>query len=369
MAVKAKLTPMAGALASATMILGLSAAPAHGAGNQDRPANAQGAATTGDQAPAARSATTGMQATQADMRASKLMGKDVRNAQGQELGEIKDMIVDLERNRVHYVILERGGVLGVGGKAIALPVSRLEGRAGDELAVNLTEQQMKDAPGLERDVQWSDPRTWDNIGQYYHRTLGMPGNRESIEGGRFQRASDVLGKDVNDPTGKDVGDIEDLVVDLANGSIHYAVLEFDRAWNPNDKLVALPLSAIQSKEGSDRLTINMTREQLTNAPSFDSNAWPDPGDRAFRDRVAGFHGGTTTGMEQSGSRPATGSDSATPSGLTGARPSTGAASPGAAPSAGSGSGASGSADTPTSTTGPTQPSSASPGSGPGSQPR
>ncbi|MGH6611986.1 MAG: PRC-barrel domain-containing protein, partial [Burkholderiaceae bacterium] len=47
-----------------------------------------------------------------DMRLSQLIGKDVRNAQGEDLGDIKDVILDVNNGRVHYVVLSFGGFLG-----------------------------------------------------------------------------------------------------------------------------------------------------------------------------------------------------------------------------------------------------------------
>ena len=57
-----------------------------------------------------------------DMRLSQLIGKDVRNAQGEDLGDIKDVILDINNGRVHYVILSFGGVLGLGDKLFAYPM-------------------------------------------------------------------------------------------------------------------------------------------------------------------------------------------------------------------------------------------------------
>src|SRR4051812_34583815 len=47
-----------------------------------------------------------------EMRASELIGKEVRNTQGENLGEIKDLIVDVNNSRIHYAVLSFGGFLG-----------------------------------------------------------------------------------------------------------------------------------------------------------------------------------------------------------------------------------------------------------------
>lgn len=309
MTARARLKPVAGAIA-AVAFAGFGMAPSIQAAGTQGSQSAAADNTTHATSQASGTASSKRQATMVDMRASKLMGKSVRTAQGKDLGELSDMIVDLSKNRIHYAIVERGGILGVGEKATAVPISQFRSGAREgDLVLNVTEQQLKDAPALQRNVEWNDPRTWDNLGQYYHRTLGMPGAEmpEAADRNRFQRASEVLGMDVIDKTGDEVGEIEDFVVNLSNGSIRYAVLEFDRAWNPVDKLVALPMASLHAKAGSKDAVINMTREQLANAPAFDRDRWPDLTDGRFRDRVAGYGRDDTTGMERPG-----GSQSAKP---------------------------------------------------------
>jgi sporulation protein YlmC with PRC-barrel domain len=262
--------------------------------------------------------TAGAQATMADARASKLIGMNVRNEQGEKLGDINDLAVDVQNNRIHYAIVGHGGVLGIGQKDVAVPVSRFKmNRTGDELVVNMNEQQMKDAPDIGRDRKnWDDAQRWSDVGRYYTQTLGMPA-AEATTDQSFRRASDLIGKNVVDAQGERAGEIEDLVVNLADGSIHYAVMEYDRKWNPNDKLVALPMTSFQTAADRDELKIGMTREQLAQAPEFDQSQWPNLSDNRFRDSVLGFgRDGSTVGMDQRGT--AGGTAATGTSGTTGA---------------------------------------------------
>ena len=67
----------------------------------------------------------------------------------------------------------------------------------------------------------------------------------------------------------DIGDIEDIVVDLRNSRVHYVVVEFDRAWNPNDKLVALPMKVL--RDGATAPPAQRDRDASAppqNAPGF-----------------------------------------------------------------------------------------------------
>ena len=62
--------------------------------------------------------------------------------------------------------------------------------------------------------------------------------RSSQSNARLARASQILKGDVKDRSDNDIGDFEDMVVSLPTGQVRYIVVEFDRAWNPDDKFVA-----------------------------------------------------------------------------------------------------------------------------------
>jgi len=87
-----------------------------------------------------------------DMRASELIGSGVRNARGENLGEIKDLIVDVNNDRVHYVVLSFGGFLGFGDQLFAYPVRMFTQAAdGDKLVLNVGKADLKAAPGMDKD--------------------------------------------------------------------------------------------------------------------------------------------------------------------------------------------------------------------------
>lgn len=59
-------------------------------------------------------------------KASSLIGKDVRNAQNEKLGDVKDLIVSLGDGTVPFAIITYGGALGLGEKAVVVPLSELQ---------------------------------------------------------------------------------------------------------------------------------------------------------------------------------------------------------------------------------------------------
>ena len=55
------------------------------------------------------------------MGADTLMGNDVFNDQGEDLGDIKEIMLDVGAGRISYAVLSYGGVLGIGDKLFAVP--------------------------------------------------------------------------------------------------------------------------------------------------------------------------------------------------------------------------------------------------------
>src|SRR5688572_27071093 len=64
-------------------------------------------------------------------RASKLIGADVENPQGEDLGDIKDVVLDSQTGRIAYAVLTFGGFLGLGEKYYAVPFAALTPAPGE----------------------------------------------------------------------------------------------------------------------------------------------------------------------------------------------------------------------------------------------
>jgi len=91
-------------------------------------------------------------------RASKLIGADVENLQGEKLGDIKDVVLDPETGRITYAVLSFGGFMGLGEKYFAIPWSALTSKAGEkgDFVLNVDKEKLKNAPGF-------DKNNWPNM--------------------------------------------------------------------------------------------------------------------------------------------------------------------------------------------------------------
>ena len=84
-------------------------------------------------------------------------------------------------------------------------------------------------------------------------------------------ATQFRGSDVYGPNDERVGDVSDVVLDRSGNAVA-VVLGVGGFLGIGEKNVAVPFSSVQmtQRDGANRLTVNVTREQLDAAPAFQS---------------------------------------------------------------------------------------------------
>jgi sporulation protein YlmC with PRC-barrel domain len=190
------------------------------------------------------------EALQPTMRASKLIGKDVRHRGGAGEGEIHDLLVDVNTGRIRGAVVSIGGMMNVGDRLYEYPLSAFgSGADGDRLVLNVDAQTVRSARGFDRD-------NWP----YAASTVGDAARARPTES--LWRASRLIGRDVEDRNGDHLGEIEDLVIDTRNQRVHSAVLKYDRPWSLDNPLVGLPLSSLQFAPDRENVSMNVDRHRL-----------------------------------------------------------------------------------------------------------
>ena len=110
------------------------------------------------------------------------------------------------------------------------------------------------------------------------------------------RSSELIGMPVRNREGKDVGKIEDFVVEMNSGDVRYAAISFGGFAGFGDKLFAVPWKEMAFKFGErDRhFVFDVTPEELEKSPGFDQNNWPDVADPAWSKSIDKHYGITRT---------------------------------------------------------------------------
>lgn len=112
---------------------------------------------------------------------------------------------------------------------------------------------------------------------------------ENIEGHSANRplhrlsSSSIVGDDVKSPQGDDLGSIKDLMIDLHEGCIEYAVLQFGGFLGIGSKYFAIPWSELRLDPDNKNFILNRDKEFLKNAPGFDKDHWPGTNTDYYKD--------------------------------------------------------------------------------------
>lgn len=249
-------------------------------------------------------------------RATKLLNANVKDAKGEKIGEIDEVIIDRGAGRIAYGILSFGGWGDLGDKLFAIPFDTMV-RTGDEdvVVLNTTKEQLKAAPSFTKD-KWPDFNREYTVKVYeYHKATpywfdkrigvdvdkkdgtgvtdaGQPREKEALAktNDRMARASKLIGTDVEDPAGKNLGDVEDVVIDDATGRVVYTVLSFGGFLGMGDKLFAIPYDALRANpKDDDKLVLDIAKEKLKAAPGFDKNNWPNMADRRWGTEIHRYY--------------------------------------------------------------------------------
>ena len=88
-------------------------------------------------------------------------------------------------------------------------------------------------------------------------------------------ATSVIGDKVKNKKGEDVGKIKDIMLDIQTGKIEYVVLEFGGLFKFNEKLFAIPFSALKLNSEEQLFILDIEKEFLRKAPGFEKNHWPE----------------------------------------------------------------------------------------------
>lgn len=90
------------------------------------------------------------------LSADSLEGTSVRNREGEDLGELKSIMIDLAGGRVAYAVLSFGGFLGMGDKLFALPWEALRvDQENERIILDAPREVLENAPGFDKD-EWPD---------------------------------------------------------------------------------------------------------------------------------------------------------------------------------------------------------------------
>lgn len=107
---------------------------------------------------------------------------------------------------------------------------------------------------------------------------------------RMASASTIKGQKIYSRDDKELGTIEDVMLDLQDGKIAYVVLSFGGFLGIGDKLFAVPMQSLIPNGEKECFHTDISKAMLENAPGFDKNNWPRTYDQKFVSSVYSHYG-------------------------------------------------------------------------------
>lgn len=181
-------------------------------------------------------------------RASKLLGMDVLGTQNEKVGEIESIVLSDDLKTIDYMVISVNDDMQP--ERLALPPSKLSLASHRSNAVSLRTslQSLRNSYGIEGDRL---PRTagskWQSLSEQELETRSL---------------DQVLGMDVNGRDGKNIGYIEDLVINLEDGQIEKATVSTGGFLGFGAKMASVDWNSVDLQSRQDRASVNTTKKDF-----------------------------------------------------------------------------------------------------------
>ena len=252
-------------------------------------------------------------------KASDVIGMTGKNYQDEKLGKVDDLAVDVESGRIVQVIVSTGGFIGIGDTLTAVPPGALHHDVANKvLHLDANKEKLKAGPKFDT-TKWAECSDADHLSQVYRhygeepaytfvekgdavlesqRTPASSPNivstrnadgtwaKDHIAGksqcmipasrlSQLQKASKIIGTSVKNLQDEKLGKVDNLLLDLAAGRIVAVIVSSGGFLGMGDELSAIPSSALKFTADRETLQLDTSKEQLSQAPHFKANQWPD----------------------------------------------------------------------------------------------
>lgn len=236
-----------------------------------------------------------------------LKGKEIKNAQGDTLGTIENVVIGSD-GQARYAIISHGGILGIGETLTPVPWSVIDEQLSQSMAkdqpivVNLTKDQLDNAPKYAEngDNNFDNPQWSQKVHAFFPQEQKAMNNEsgnqsDQMAGQRFCSARDIIGKDVQNTGGEKLGSVENIVFSN-DGRATYVLISPSTNQGTlsgnNVRVVPVPWSAVtfsQKEKGNVSLTLNIGKDRLANAPSIERDDYAQFDNPQWNQRVHSYY--------------------------------------------------------------------------------
>ena len=223
--------------------------------------------------------------------ADKVFGHQVISSDGQKLGKLNNLVIDLESGRILY------GVIGTGQGRVGVPPQIFAATLPSEnqLRISATKQQIDAAPKfdpVDKPGEWGQASYVSQVYSHFGQSAWWQGNTAANVGSfhNVHKASQVVGMKVENVSNAEMGTVKNVAVDVPDGRVVYLFLAPTGSLNMGDNIYPMPPQAFTLGSDQKNLVSDISKDKLTSAPHFASNSWPNLSDATLAGQVYQFYG-------------------------------------------------------------------------------
>ncbi len=223
----------------------------------------------------------------------KIYGKEILSSDNQKVGKLNDLIVDLESGRILY------GVVSANNGYVAVPPGAFTATptANDNYVhARVTKAQIDSAPkfpnGAANAHQWGQAAFVYQVYQKFGQPFWWQGSTPANQGEwhNVHKASTILGMNVENVNNQNIGKVNEMAANLAQGRILYVIFQPASNLNLGNNLYALPPQAFTLSHDYKNLVTGVSAQQLAGAPHFDKSQWPNLQDANLASQIYQYYG-------------------------------------------------------------------------------
>ncbi|WP_045741573.1 PRC-barrel domain-containing protein [Actinoplanes rectilineatus] len=96
-----------------------------------------------------------------------IRGRIVKDIDGSDVGRIDDLLIDADEQRIRFLLVEHGGILGFGATPSYIPVDAVVEVTADEVRIDRTSGHVAGTPGYDPDLVDHDDDYYANVYGHY----------------------------------------------------------------------------------------------------------------------------------------------------------------------------------------------------------
>lgn len=211
------------------------------------------------------------------VRASTLTDYDFESINGEDIGDIEDMLIDLNDGAILFLAVEYGGFLDLGDRDIYLPLSAFTIGQDGGLYLAMAEEELEAYPEVSDDFPNFEDADWGAQLDEYWAGVGVeaPVSAERASGNTAW-ASNLIGFPLLG-WGDVQASVMDLLINLQSGKAEYALVAGDTLGTDVDGPYIVPIQALTVDRAGEQITFEgeVDDNVLTEAPRLSAETFPE----------------------------------------------------------------------------------------------